>query len=200
VLEEIDEAAREIRQGIFSQFRTLALLLLVGLFVLLFLVIILGPLIYLLISNVTSSLLRIGLPLFSAAGGFLFKQFVAPKLLGIASGEHYLEKAAERIDLILQHHGQPRPPFIIFGHNHDPDIVKVVSERPLTWYVNTGSWLYSQGVVEEWLQQTKYHSFLKIIPGKMGASPELRFWNSNTGKPEQIRLRSQPTKKRNSKR
>ncbi len=200
VLEEIDQAAREIRQGIFSQFRTLALLLLVGLFVLLFLVIILGPLIYLLISNVTSSLLRIGLPLFSAVGGFLFKQFVAPKLLGIASGEHYLEKAAERIDLILQRHSQPRPPFIIFGHNHDPDMVKVVSERPLTWYVNTGSWLYSQGVIEEWLQQTKYHSFLKIIPGKIGASPELRFWNSNTGKPEQIRLRSQPTKKRNSKR
>lgn len=192
VLKEIDKAARDIRQGIFRRLRTLALLILVGILVLLFLVVVLGPLVYLMIATATTSLSRIGLPLLSAAGGFIFKQFVAPKLLGIASGEHYLEEAAERIDEILQRHGQPRPPFIIFGHNHEPDIVKVVSEYPLTWYVNTGSWLYSQGVVEDWLQQTKYHSFLKIVPGKVKASPELRFWNSNTGKPEHIRLRAKP--------
>jgi hypothetical protein len=65
----------------------------------------------------------------------------------------------------------------------------VVSKYPLIWYVNTGSWLYSQGVIEEWLQQTKYHSFLKIIPGKIGVSPELRFWNATTKSAERIRLR-----------
>jgi UDP-2,3-diacylglucosamine pyrophosphatase LpxH len=202
LLEEIDEAAREIRQGIFRRFylfRTLALLFLVGLLVLLFLGIISVPLIILLIEDVTSSLLKISLPLVSLILGFIFKQFIAPKLLRVASGEHYLEKAAERVAEILEKQKVDPVRYIIFGHNHDPDIVKVVSED--TWYVNTGSWLYSQGIVEEWLQQTKYHSFLKIVRGKkVGASPELRFWNSNTGKPEQIRLRAQPPKKRKSKR
>jgi UDP-2,3-diacylglucosamine pyrophosphatase LpxH len=189
VLEKIDEAAREIRQGIFSRFRTLLLLLLVGFLVLLFLVIIFGPLVYLLIVDVTSSLLQIGLPLLSAVGGLVFKQFIAPKALGVASGENYLENAADRVKDILQQHNKPQPPFFIFGHNHEPDIVKVVSKYPLIWYVNTGSWLYSQGVIEEWLQQTKYHSFLKIIPGKIGAFPELRFWNATTKSGERIRLR-----------
>jgi hypothetical protein len=119
----------------------------------------------------------------------VFKQFIAPKALGVASGENYLENAADRVKDILQQHNKPQPPFFIFGHNHEPDIVKVVSKYPLIWYVNTGSWLYSQGVIEEWLQQTKYHSFLKIIPGKIGAFPELRFWNATTKSGERIRLR-----------
>jgi UDP-2,3-diacylglucosamine pyrophosphatase LpxH len=186
---QIDKEARDTRQGIFRRMRTVMLLLLVGLLVLVLLAVTVGPFIYLFTSRTDSPFLKIALPLLSALGGIIFKQGIAPWLLSYAAGEHYLETAAKSVAETLKAQNAPAVPYIIFGHNHDPDIVKVISERPLTWYVNTGSWLYSQGVVEDWLQQTKYHSFLKIIPDKIGTAPELRFWNATTKSAERIRMR-----------
>lgn len=191
-LQAVDAAASDIREGITHRFRTILLLLFVALLVFFQLIAVLLPFLIFLREE-ARSLPQYSVPIsvFIAILSLVFKQWLAPALLRIAAGEDYLEKAAERLVHLLQEYKQPPVRYIIFGHNHEPDVVKVVSEFPLVWYVNTGSWLYSQGVVEDWLQQTKYHSFLKIIPGQTKGAPELRFWNATSKSPEPIRLRYQ---------
>jgi UDP-2,3-diacylglucosamine pyrophosphatase LpxH len=188
-LREVDTAAREIRDGFSHRFRTLLLLLFVAFLVLIQVLIILAPFLILLRSEASTLSRNVPLSFVLAILGVAFKQWIAPKLLRIAAGEQYLEEATKRVYKIIKAHA-PRPVhYMIFGHNHEPDIIRVISEDSSVWYVNTGSWLYSQAVVEEWLQQTKYHSFLKIIPENKDAAPELRFWNATTKSVEPIRLR-----------
>ena len=189
---DVNTAARDIREGTIKRGKTLLLLLLVPILVLIPLAFIFGPAIYILITGTDLLPVKLLLSLAATVLGILFKQWAAPALLRKAAGEGYLEEAAEAVKHTLKAHNLPSVKYIIFGHNHRPDIIQVgAKEDPVSWYVNTGSWLYSQDVVEDWLQQTKYHSFLKILPGNQtpSPSPELRFWNATTKSVEYIRLR-----------
>jgi UDP-2,3-diacylglucosamine pyrophosphatase LpxH len=184
----VDTAARHIRRGKIKRGRTLLLLLLVPVLILIPVAFIFGPAIYLLTTSTDSFVVKLALSVVSTIFGILFKQVLAPLVLREVAGEDYLIEAAEQVKETLADHNLPSVDYIIFGHNHHPDIIRVGAKKD-SWYVNTGSWLYSQGIVQDWLQQTNYHSFLKIVRDGTTVSPELRFWNAMTKSVEYIRLR-----------
>ncbi|MEM7115682.1 MAG: hypothetical protein AAF614_24790 [Chloroflexota bacterium] len=179
----IDAKAREIRKSLFDRLQTAVILILVGVLMgLIFIPTIYGLYTFAGDSSDLGSLLRsIGVSIL----GLLFNQTIAPRLLSYISGHNALEMAASDINNILQQHNKAVP-YIIFGHNHEPDIIE--SEEAY-WYINTGSWLYSQGTEEGWLQQKKYYSFLKIIRGPQTSYPELLRWDPELGRPTDLRLR-----------
>lgn len=187
---QIDEAAREIRRSMFKRLQTAVVLLLVALLIGLTLF---PPLYQIYIFAETPTQTNFIRSVVVSLLSLIFNQTVAPWLLRYITGDNYLEDAARQINNILDEQGQAVP-YIVFGHDHNPNLVYNAEENKPYWYINTGSWLYHQGTEEGWLQQKKYYSFLKIVRGQRTSHPQLLRWDPEIGKPIDLRLRLKPPK------
>lgn len=72
--------------------------------------------------------------------------------------------------------------YIIFGHLHDPDILKISKD---CYYYNTSTWTTVFSEEEQMIRGSVQFPFLHIPTNK---KPKLLCWNNNTGEPELLKL------------